>query len=155
MEFAKCFYLKTGKFWHFRREIEQFYSSTLPLFLPNQETSFHRFQFLWDLISLNTKHANTFLLREVSQVGPRCFWNAQKWRSTEKLAKLTVYLSLEFPNLHCSWCPCWLNSMIFLRLCQTWLCKILTQTCILHYAIYIQLFWLFRPLTRVFSNINI
>lgn len=41
----------------------------------------------------------------------------------------------------------------FLRLCQTWLCKILTQTCILHYAIYIQLFWLFRPLTRVFRNI--
>ena len=62
-----------------------------------QIISYHIFQFLWDLISLNTKHANTFLLREVSQVGPRCFLKCLKMAFNGKLAKLIVYLSLEFP----------------------------------------------------------
>ena len=95
MEFAKCFYLKTDKFWHFRREIEQLHFLHLikKQFLSKHIKSFHRFQFLWD----KKQNMQVFLLREVSEVGPRCFWNAQKWRSTEKLAKLTVYLSLEFP----------------------------------------------------------
>ena len=66
-------------------------------FLSKHIKSFHRFQFLWDLISLNTKPANTFLLREVSELGPRCFLKCLKMAFNGKLAKLIVYLSLEFP----------------------------------------------------------
>ena len=91
----------------------------------------------------NTKHANISFERSFRS-GTEMFLKCPKMAFNGKTGKVDClsFLGVSPGSRTCSAADAhvdWMQSF-FLRLCQTWLCEILTRTCILHCVISIHFF---------------